>query len=97
MRINTALPEKPPRRIASVEGPDPVDIQVGKTMASVRRRRGWSQKRLAADLGVSFQQIQKYESGRNRLSASVLWRAASALHVPVGSFFDAMYWDDASL
>lgn len=97
MRIDTSLPEKPPRRIASVEGPDPVDVQVGKAMAAVRRRRRLSQKRLAADLGVSFQQVQKYESGRNRISASVLWRAAAALGVPVGSFFDGMYWDDATV
>jgi transcriptional regulator with XRE-family HTH domain len=86
MRIH-ALPEKPPRRIASVEGPDPVDVHVGGTLARLRRARKVSQKTLADAIGVSFQQVQKYEAGRNRLSASALWRAAGALDVSIDNFF----------
>ena len=54
----------------------------------MRLLRGLSQSALGTQLGVTLQQIQKYERGANRLSASMLWRAADALNVPVSYFFD---------
>lgn len=69
-------------------GPDPVDLHVG---ARLRRRRielRVSQDTLGEALGVSFQQVQKYELGANRISASRLVRAAAALDVPPAWFFD---------
>jgi transcriptional regulator with XRE-family HTH domain len=54
----------------------------------MRLLRGLSQSALGKKLGVTFQQIQKYERGANRLSASMLWHAADALDVPISFFFD---------
>lgn len=70
------------------EGPHPVDVAVGARIRLRRRDVGLSQSALAAKLGVSFQQVQKYERGANRISASMLARAARVLGVPVGWFFD---------
>lgn len=66
----------------------PVDVHVGKR---IRRRRwlaGVTQQHLAEQVGIKFQQIQKYETGANRVSASRLWDIADALDVPVAYFFD---------
>lgn len=54
----------------------------------MRRRMGMSQKDLATTLGVSFQQVQKYETAGNRISASRLYQIANAFNVPVGRFFN---------
>lgn len=51
---------------------------------------GWSQARFAAGLGITFQQVQKYESGANRISASRLYEAARLLDAPVGWFFEGL-------
>lgn len=64
-----------------------MDRAVGERIAARRSALGWSQSRLAAELGVSFQQLQKYESGLNRVSASRLHRIAVALGAPVAAFF----------
>lgn len=61
--------------------PDPVDILVGDNVRSRRRRRGLSQAGLGALVGVTFQQIKKYERRINRISASMLVRIAEALSV----------------
>jgi transcriptional regulator with XRE-family HTH domain len=66
---------------------DTVDCHVGARLRLLRKDRGLSQTALAARIGVTFQQLQKYESGRNRLSASTLYRLASALGVDVSAFF----------
>lgn len=69
---------------------DPIDVHVG---ARVRQRRvllGLSQSKLGQNIGVTFQQMQKYESGANRISASRLWRLSRDLGVPVQYFFDEM-------
>lgn len=66
---------------------DGVDRAVGQRIAQRRAALGWSQTRLATELGVSFQQLQKYESGLNRVSASRLHRIAMALGAPVADFF----------
>jgi transcriptional regulator with XRE-family HTH domain len=62
-------------------GPDPIDVQVGVTIRQVRKDRGISQSELGSALGITFQQIQKYERGANRISASMLVRAATVLDV----------------
>jgi transcriptional regulator with XRE-family HTH domain len=61
--------------------PDPVDVEVGLTLRGLRIQRKLSQTALADALGVTFQTIQKYERGTNRMSASTLVRAARALDV----------------
>lgn len=76
-----------PRTIAIVDGPDPVDKFVGSRLRAERIRMGWSQADLGLAIGVTFQQVQKYERGVNRLSASMLVRSSKALGVPVAEFF----------
>lgn len=68
-------------------GADPVDIKVGERLRQLRHHRGLSQEALAQGLGVSFQQVQKYERGANRISASMMWRAGKVLGVTAGSLF----------
>jgi transcriptional regulator with XRE-family HTH domain len=65
----------------------PVDIHVGKVLRATRAARGLSQEKLANRLGISFQQIQKYETGVNRIGSSRLWEISEVLGVPVGHFF----------
>lgn len=76
-----------PRTTALVDGPDPVDCYVGDRVRAERIKAGWSQTDLGRAIGVTFQQIQKYERGANRVSASMLVRTAKALGVPVVDFF----------
>jgi len=66
---------------------DPVDVAVGARIRMLRKLRGISQQALAEAAGVTFQQIQKYERGANRVSASMLARIAKALEVPVAELF----------
>ena len=63
---------------------DPIDVGVGARMRMRRKALGLSQSDLALALGLTFQQIQKYERGSNRVSASMLVRAAERLDCPVG-------------
>lgn len=67
--------------------PKPVDVHVGSAIKRLRTARGFSLEQLGSQIGVSFQQIQKYESALNRVSASQLAAIAGALGVPVGEFF----------
>ncbi|TAJ85396.1 helix-turn-helix transcriptional regulator [Reyranella sp.] len=73
----------------------PIDVHVGKRMAQRRMLLGMSQIVLGKNIGVSFRQIQKYERGLNRLSASRLFEAAHVLKVPVDYFFGTMSKADA--
>lgn len=66
---------------------DPVDIAVGARIRLLRKVRGLSQQALAEAAGVTFQQIQKYERGANRVSASMLARIARTLDTPVSEMF----------
>lgn len=71
-------------------GPHPIDLRVG---AALRRRRiaaGFSQQRLAEAIGVTFQQVQKYESAGNRISASRLWQIAGVLGIGVADLFEGV-------
>lgn len=65
-------------------GPDPVDIAIGARMRLRRKTLGMSQGVLADRIGVSFQQVQKYERGANRVSGSTLVAVAGALDTSVG-------------
>lgn len=67
-----------------------VDVHVGMRMRLRRRAIDLTQHALAEKVGVTFQQIQKYEQGKNRMSAGTLWAAAAALNVPIGYFFDGL-------
>lgn len=66
----------------------PVDIHVGKRIRQRRWMVGITQQQLAEAVGIKFQQIQKYETGMNRVSASRLWDIAEAVDVPVSFFFE---------
>ncbi len=68
----------------------PVDAHVGKRIRHRRWLVGMTQQQLADAVGIKFQQIQKYETGMNRVSASRLWDIASTLNVPVSFFFEGL-------
>jgi transcriptional regulator with XRE-family HTH domain len=67
-----------------------VDVHVGKRIRHRRWMNGTTQQQLAERVGIKFQQIQKYETGMNRVSASRLWDIAHTLGVPVSFFFDGL-------
>ncbi|MXQ06499.1 helix-turn-helix domain-containing protein [Alphaproteobacteria bacterium GH1-50] len=68
----------------------PVDVHVGKRIRHRRWMVGMTQQQLAEKVGIKFQQIQKYETGMNRVSASRLWDIAETLSVPVSFFFEGI-------
>jgi transcriptional regulator with XRE-family HTH domain len=70
--------------------PNPVDLHVGARIRMRRKILGVSQERLAEDLGLTFQQIQKYERGANRVSASKLYEIARSLQASVAYFFEGL-------
>jgi transcriptional regulator with XRE-family HTH domain len=70
--------------------PNPVDMHVGGRVRMRRKLMGVSQEQLAESLGLTFQQVQKYERGANRVSASKLYEIARTLQVPVSFFFDGL-------
>ena len=74
----------------NVKAPHPVDATVGRNLRLIRVRTGYTQQELANAMNLTFQQIQKYESGRNRISAPRLYDAARALGVNIESFFDGL-------
>lgn len=75
----------------------PVDEHVGKRIRHRRWMVGMTQQQLADRVGIKFQQIQKYETGMNRVSASRLWDIAEALTVPVSFFFEGFDEDGGVL
>lgn len=74
-------------RSTRTEGPHPVDRHVGRRVCERRLGLGYNQSELAKALGLTFQQVQKYEKGANRISASKLWDIAAFLKVDIGYFF----------
>jgi transcriptional regulator with XRE-family HTH domain len=70
--------------------PNPVDLHVGARIRMRRKTLGISQERLAEALGLTFQQVQKYERGANRVSASKLYDIARTLRAPVAFFFEGL-------
>jgi transcriptional regulator with XRE-family HTH domain len=77
-------------------GPNPVDIHVGSRVRLRRTLLGMSQEKLGEAIGLTFQQVQKYERGANRVGASRLFDLSRVLDVPVGFFFDEMPADVAA-
>ncbi len=73
----------------------PVDVHVGKRIRHRRWMVGMTQQQLAEKVGIKFQQIQKYETGMNRVSASRLWDISEALSVPISFFFEGLEADTA--
>lgn len=71
-------------------GPNPIDIHVGQRVRLRRTLLGMSQEKLGSALGLTFQQIQKYERGSNRIGASRLYDMSQVLDVPVSFFYDDM-------
>ncbi len=70
--------------------PNPVDVHVGGRIRLRRTLLGMSQERLGEALGLTFQQVQKYERGTNRVGASRLWDLSRVLDVPVSFFYEDM-------
>lgn len=68
--------------------PNPTDVHVGQRLRAARMLAGMSQERLGAEVGLSFQQIQKYEKGHNRIGASRMQQLAQALNIPPSYFFE---------
>lgn len=76
------------RQVAELPGTsDPLDVEIGARLRQVRRSRGHSQVELADQLGVSFQQVQKYERGANRVSGSMMVRACRFLKIEPKELF----------
>src|SRR3954454_16116440 len=71
-------------------GPNPVDRHVGLRIGRRRKELRMSQERLAETVGLTFQQIQKYERAANRVSASKLWEIAQALNSTISYFYDGL-------
>ncbi len=84
-----------PRRVTAKEGPDPINVHVGHRVRACRTLLGMRQSELGEALGLTFQQVQKYECGADRISASKLWQLTQILDVPVSYFYDDMPADRA--
>ena len=78
------------RTSASPSTPDPIDVSIGSRLRLRRLAMGFSQETLARALGITFQQIQKYERGTNRIFASRLFHLSRVLRVPVAYFFQGL-------
>ena len=74
--------------MAEKKKPNPIDIHVGSRVRLRRTMQGMSQEKLGEALGVTFQQVQKYEKGTNRIGASRMQQIADALNVPIPYFFE---------
>ena len=94
-KATTKKPRKSSGRMASKGFPNPIDIHVGKRMRQRRTILGLSQSALGDAIGLTFQQVQKYERGANRVSGSRLFDLARVLGVPVAHFFEDMPGDTA--
>lgn len=78
---------KEPKGPKGPRSPEPADVKLGQRVRLLRVEKGMSQTDLATSLGVSFQQVQKYEKGVNRVGASRLEQIAKSLDVPVTVFY----------
>lgn len=67
-----------------------IDEYVGAQLRTARQFRGMSQQKLAGQIDLTFQQVQKYERGANRIAASLLYDLSQILKVPVGYFYDGL-------
>ena len=80
----------------TIKMPNPIDVHVGSRLRMRRMLVGMSQEKLGESLDLTFQQIQKYEKGSNRISASRLYDMSRILDVPVQFFFDDMACSDVA-
>lgn len=83
-------PKKSSRGRTPLGEPNPIDVHVGNRIRLRRTLLGMSQERLASLLGLTFQQVQKYERGMNRVGASRLWDISKVLEAPIGFFYEDM-------
>ncbi len=83
-----ARPKEDRKEMANKKQPNPIDIHVGSRVRLRRMMLSMSQEKLGEHLGITFQQIQKYEKGTNRIGASRLQHIARVLQVPVSFFFE---------
>lgn len=90
MTTQTAPPDP-----ANQNAPDPTDAAIGAAIRAARVFRGLTQGALAEAIGVTFQQVQKYETGRNRVAAARLLAIGRALGVRPGAFFDGLGASDS--
>lgn len=67
---------------------DKLNHLIGSNLQYIRKLKGFTLKKLAEKLSVKFQQVQKYESGKNQMCAFRLWKTAQVLEVPINAFFD---------
>lgn len=81
--------------VAKKKQPNPIDIHVGSRIRLRRTMIGMSQEKLGESLGITFQQVQKYEKGTNRVGASRLQNISAILNVPVSYFFEDAPGNDA--
>ncbi len=88
MHVNAKRPFQRDAATSKVRAIDPVDQEIGGRVRARRIALGMSQKRLAMLVGVRFQQVQKYESGANRIAASRLLDVSRALRTPVEHFYE---------
>ncbi len=77
-----------PRRTVAKDGPHPIDVHVGSRVRLRRTLLGLNQTQLGEKLGITYQQVQKYEQGVNRISASRLYNLTQILDTPLAYFFD---------
>ena len=87
-------PGEAPRYGRGTGIPNPIDVHVGKRIRTRRLFLGMNQETLANALGLTFQQVQKYEGGANRVSASRLSAMADILGVPISFFFGDLQLDN---
>jgi transcriptional regulator with XRE-family HTH domain len=88
--METNQDAEPARKSSGRGRPNPVDVHVGGRLRQRRTLLGMSQERLADAIGLTFQQVQKYERGANRIGASRLHQLSRVLEVPVSYFFEDM-------
>ncbi len=78
------------KTIETERSPNPIDVHVGARVRMRRKMKGISQETLANKLKLTFQQVQKYERGTNRISASKLYEIARALDTTISDFFEGL-------
>src|SRR3954451_2836690 len=85
--MSQSRPSRRPGR-PKIETPNPIDVRVGARLRLRRNMLGLSQEKLGEAIELTFQQVQKYERGANRIGASRLYELSQVLDVPVSFFFD---------
>ena len=88
--MNTENTNRSSRGRTPTGQPNPIDVHVGNRIRLRRTLLGLSQEKLASLLGLTFQQVQKYERGMNRVGASRLWDIGKVLEVPIEFFYEDM-------